>query len=140
MEYLQILRMWIQLERCAAGVRRLHDQSATTVSVTSSGPDTYALNWRSDDPLAVRVTMLVGLGCSTAVVSRDALRATARAGFTRSCRLNVGARVLRISRHRVRQLLAATDALVPPARESVVVQAAASRFLHSLLGPVAPRS
>lgn len=140
MDFLQILRMWVQLERHTAAVRRVRDHNGTTLSVTSTGSDTVALTWRSDDPLAVRVNVLAGLGCSSAVVSREALRDAARTGFRRTCRLVAGSRVLRPSRSQVRRLLDATDALVPSRREHVVVEGATARFLHAVLGPVAPLS
>jgi hypothetical protein len=140
MDYLQILRMWVQLERRTAGVRRVHSVSGTTLSVTSTGPETLALTWRSDDPLAVRVTVLTGLGCTTSVVSRDALRVAARSGFGRSCRLVAGGRDLRPCRSRVRRLLDATDTVVPTSREVVVVERAADSYLSSVLGPVSPLS
>ena len=140
MEYLQILRLWVQLERRAAAVRRVHDTDGTTLSVTSSGSDTLALTWRSDDPLAVRVNALSGFGCSSTVVTRDALRSAARTGVRRTCRVVAGDRVLRASRYQVRRLIDATDAVVPSRGEHVVVEAATSRFLLTVLGPVAPQT
>jgi len=138
MELFQILRLWMQLERCTAGVKRVSDRSATVLSVTSSGAETMALTWRSDDPLAVRVNVLEGLGTSTAVTSREALRAAARSGFGRTCRLVVHGRTLRPHRAQVRRLLDATDTVVTTRQEVPVVDAAAEVFLHAVLGPVAP--
>lgn len=140
MDYLQLIRLWIKLEHRAANVRRLHDATGTTVSVTSPGPQTVALTWRSGDPLAVRVTVLAGLGCTSAVVSREALRTAARSGFGRRCRLAVAGVALRPSRRQVRRLLNATDAVVPPVHEVAVVEAAAEAFVQGVLGPVAPLS
>jgi hypothetical protein len=140
MDYLQILRMWVQLERRTAAVRQVRDHSGTTLSVTSTGSDTLALTWRCNDPLAVRVNVLAGCELTSAVVSREALRDAARVGFRRTCWLVAGDRVLRPARSQVRRLLDATDAIVPTRREPVVIEAAASRFLHTVLGPVAPLS
>ena len=140
MDYLQIIRMWVQLERRTAAVRRVRDHSGTTLSVTSTDCDTVALTWRSDDPLAVRVNVLAGLRCSRMIVSRDALRDAARIGFRRTCRLAAGGQVLRVSRSQARRLLSATDAVVASRHEPVVIDAAAARFLRSVLGPVAPLS
>jgi hypothetical protein len=140
MDLLQLLRLWVTLEHCAANVRRLHDASGTTLSVTSAGPQTVALTWRSRDPLAIRVTVLAGLGCTSAVVSRDALRTAARSGFGRRCRLLVAGVVLSPSRRQVRRLLDATDAVVPSVGEAAAVEVAADAFLQDVLGPVAPLS
>ena len=126
------------LEQCAANVRRLQDPTGTTLSVTSAGPQTVALTWRSRDPLAIRVTVLAGLRCTSTVVSRDALRTAARAGFGRRCQLLVAGDVMRPSRRQVRRLLDATDAVVPSVREAAVVAVAADAFLQDVLGPVAP--
>ena len=139
MDYLQILRMWMRLERRTSGVQRSDRAAGTTLSVTSSGRETLALCWRSGDPLAVRVTVLAGLGCTSAVISREALRAAASSGFGRRCRLVVAGCVLRPTRSRVRRLLDASDVVVPRCHESAVVDAAAEAFLLSVLGPVAPR-
>jgi hypothetical protein len=140
MDYLQLIRLWVTLEHRAANVRRLHDAAGTTLSVSSAGPQTLALTWRSCDPLAVRVSVLAGLGCTTAVVSRDALRTALRSGFGRRCRLAMAGLVINPSRRQVRRLLDATDAVVPPVREPAVVEAAADSFLQGVLGPVAPLS
>ena len=138
MDFLQLIRLWVTLELRTANVRHVHDATGTALSVTSSGPQTLALSWRSADPLAVRVTVLAGLGCTSAVTSRDALRAAARSGFGRRCRLVVGAATVRPTRRQVRRLLAATDTVVPAAGEAAVVATAAESFVTAVLGPVSP--
>lgn len=135
MDFLQVIRLWATLERCAANVRHVHDDAGTALSVTSSGPQTLALSWRSSDPLTVRVTVLAGLGCTSAVTSRDALRAAARSGLGRYCRLAIGDTTLQPTRRQVRRLLAATDAVVPAGGEAALVDAAAESFVTALLDP-----
>jgi hypothetical protein len=140
--YLRLLHLWVQLERRASGVRRTHGDSGTTLSVScAAGPgtaasETVALSWRATDPLAVRVTLLAGAGCTGGVLAREDLRAAARSGFGRRCRVTVDGITLRPSRRSVRRLLDASDAVLPVRAEAVAVDAAADTFLTSLLGPV----
>jgi hypothetical protein len=138
MDLLQLIRLWVKLEHRAADVRRLRDATGTTLSVTSAGPQTLALTWCSRDPLAIRVTVLAGLRCTSTVVSRDALRTAGSSGFGRRCQLVVAGVVMRPSRRQVRRLLDATDAVVPSVREAALVEVAADAFLQDVLGPVAP--
>ncbi|MDQ3628645.1 MAG: SsgA family sporulation/cell division regulator [Actinomycetota bacterium] len=140
MNYLRLLRLWLQVERRAHGLHRAQDAAERThLSLalpsrsTTGACGTAALSWSSADPLAVHLSYLQGTVRQRRVIARDGLRSAVPCALQLGPALAAGATMVTLNPRGVRRFLRATDAVVPRRCEARLVAEAAAAFLHDVV-------